>query len=152
MSKWSTFPPQRSFFSKIFTWQDQSRLYWWKKLKQQTQEESEVHIVQKYKEPKVEKPEIETLVVANGTIGAKPKDKGKSLPKSQRGSQVKHFCHHCGMQGHTRPNCFKLQALKRDDSLHGQDNSRRMPKGIQAKGESEGQLTGDVEKHFTMPS
>ena len=47
--------------------------------------------------PKVEKPEIETLVVANGTIGAKPKDKGKSLPKSQRGPQVKHFCHHCGI-------------------------------------------------------
>ena len=55
---------------------------------------------------------------------------------------MKHFCHHCGMQGHTRPNCFKFQALKRDDSL--QDNSRRMPKGIQAKRENEGQLIEDV--------
>ena len=71
---------------------------------------------------------------------------------SQRGPHVKHFCHHCGVREYTRPNCFKLQALKRVDSLHGQDNWRRMPKGIQAKGESEGQLTGDVEKHFTMPS
>ena len=26
---------------------------------------------------------------------AKPKAKGKSLPKSQRGPQVQHFCHHC---------------------------------------------------------
>ena len=92
--------------------------------------------------PKVEKPKIETSVVAKRTIGTKPKKKGKSLPKSQRGSQVKHFCHHCGMRGHTRPNCFKLQALKRDDSL--QDNSRRMPKGIQAKRENEGQLIEDV--------
>ena len=92
--------------------------------------------------PKVEKPKIETSVVAKRTIGTKPKKKGKSLPKSQRGPQVKHFCHHCGMRGHTRPNCFKLQALKRDDSL--QDNSRRMPKGIQAKGENEGQLIEDV--------
>ena len=38
--------------------------------------------------------------------------KGKSLPKSQRGSRTKHFCHHCGLQGHTRLNCHKLKALK----------------------------------------
>ena len=57
---------------------------------------------------------------------------------------MKHLCHHCGVQGHTRPNCFKLQALKRADSLCGRDNSRRMPKGIQAKGENEGKLIGDV--------
>ena len=38
--------------------------------------------------------------------------KGKSLPKSQRGPRTNHFCHHCGIQGHTRPNCHKLQALK----------------------------------------
>ena len=84
---------------------------------------------------KVEKLEIEKLVVAKRTIGVKPKDKGKSLPKSQRGPQVKHFCHHYGVQWHTRPNCFKLQALKTTDFVHGQDKSRRMPKGIHAKGE-----------------
>ena len=28
---------------------------------------------------------------------AKPKAKGKSLPKPQRGPQVQHFCHHCGV-------------------------------------------------------
>ena len=42
----------------------------------------------------------------------KPKGKGKSLPKSQRGLRTQHFCHHCGIQGHIRPNCHKLQALK----------------------------------------
>ena len=42
----------------------------------------------------------------------KPKCNGKSLPKSQRGPRTQHFCHHCGIQGHTRPNCHKLQALK----------------------------------------
>ena len=93
---------------------------------------------------KVEKPKIETHVDAKRTIGAKPKEKGKSLPKSQRGPQVKHFCHYRGRQGHTRPNCFKLQALKRTDSLRDQDNSRRMPKQAQAKGENEGHLIGDV--------
>ena len=45
----------------------------------------------------------------------KPKAKGKSLPKPQRGPQVQHFCHHCGVQGHTRPNCYKLHALKKAD-------------------------------------
>ena len=38
--------------------------------------------------------------------------KGKSLRKSQRGPRTKHFCRHCGLQGHTRPNCHKLRALK----------------------------------------
>ena len=48
------------------------------------------------------------------------------------------------MRGYARPNCFKLQVLKRADSLRGQDNSRRMPKGTKAKGENEEQLIGDV--------
>ena len=31
------------------------------------------------------KPEIETLAIVKRTIGAKPKERGKSLPKNQRG-------------------------------------------------------------------
>ena len=89
----------------------------------------------------VEKPKVKTPVVATKrTVGAKP--------KSQKGPQVKHFCHYCGVRGHTRPNCFKLQALKRANSLRGQDSSRRMPKGNQAKGENERQLIGDVTEMF----
>ena len=42
----------------------------------------------------------------------KPKGNGKSLLKSQRGPRTQHFYHHFGIQGHTRPNCHKLQALK----------------------------------------
>ena len=90
------------------------------------------------------KPEIETPAVVKRTIGAKPKEKGKSLPKNQRGPQVKHLCHHYGAQGHTRPNCFKLHALKKADSMCGQENSRRRPRGAQAKGDSEGHLIGDI--------
>ena len=58
----------------------------------------------------------------------KPKGKGKSLPKSQRGPRTQHFCHHCGIQGHTRPNCRKLQALKNSSAQrlkgprHGKGN------------------------------
>ena len=42
----------------------------------------------------------------------KSKAQGKSLPKSQRGLRTQHFCHHCGIQGHTKPNCHKVWALK----------------------------------------
>ena len=58
----------------------------------------------------------------------KPKAKGKSLPKSQRGSRTKHFCHHCGLQGHTIPNWHKLRALKNSSAQrsrgprHGKGN------------------------------
>ena len=58
--------------------------------------------------------------VANQQVLNKPRNqsvvrteaKGKSLHKSQRGPRVQHFYHHCGQQGHTRPNCHKLRALK----------------------------------------
>ena len=83
-------------------------------------------------------------LVVKRTIHAKPKEKGKSLPKNQRGPQVKHLCHHCGVQGHTRPNYFKLLALKKADSMCGQESSKRRPKGAQGKGDSEGHIIGDV--------
>ena len=38
--------------------------------------------------------------------------RAKSLPQSQRGPRTNHMCHHCGLQGHTRPNCHKLRALR----------------------------------------
>ena len=57
---------------------------------------------------------------------------------------MKHFCHHYGVQGHIRPNCFKLHALKKADSMHGQEISKRRPKGAQVKGDSEGHLIGDI--------
>ncbi|XP_023884964.1 uncharacterized protein LOC111997132 [Quercus suber] len=92
----------------------------------------------------LEKPKVEIPTVEKKDISQKPKAKGKSLPKNQSGPQVKYFCHHYGVRGHIRPNCFKLHAVKRADFLHDQGNSRRMPRGNQAKGENEGQLIGDV--------
>ena len=57
----------------------------------------------------------------------KPKGKGKSLPKSQKGLKTQHFCHHYGIHGHTRPNCHKLQALKNlgDQRSRGPRNDQR---------------------------
>ena len=79
------------------------------------------------------KPKIETPTVVKRTIGARPKERGKSLPKNQREPQVKYLCHHCGAQGHIRPNCFKLHALKKADYMRGQESSKRRPRGAQAK-------------------
>ena len=45
----------------------------------------------------VEKPKIEILIVEEKDIGPKSKAKGNLLPKNQRGPQVRHFCHHCGI-------------------------------------------------------
>ena len=92
----------------------------------------------------VEKPQIKIPIIEKKDIGPKLKAKGKSLPTNQRGPQVKYFRHHCGIRGHTRPNCFKFHALRRADSLHAQGNTRRMSRGKQAKEETNGQLIGDV--------
>ena len=55
------------------------------------------------------------------------KAKGKSLPRSQRGPRTNHVCHHCGLQGHTRPNCYKLRALRNasDQKSRGLRNNNR---------------------------
>ena len=90
----------------------------------------------KAKEPMVATPSVENVKVEKKPNGiaqkvltkpqnpfvAKPKAKGKSLPKTQKGPQVQHFYHHCGIRGHTRPNCYKLHSLKKADSqkLKGQ--------------------------------
>ena len=50
----------------------------------------------------VEKPKIEIPIVEKKDIEPKSKAKRKSLPKSQRGPQVRHFCHHCGIQEGTQ--------------------------------------------------
>ena len=55
------------------------------------------------------------------------KARGKSLPRSQRGPRTNHFYHHCGLQGHTRPNCHKLKALNNssDQRSRGPRNDKR---------------------------
>ena len=55
------------------------------------------------------------------------KARGKSLQRSQRGPRTNHVCHHCGLQGHTRPNFHKLRALKNasDQRSKGPKNDKR---------------------------
>ena len=57
----------------------------------------------------------------------RPEAKGKSLPGSQRCPRMNHVCHHCGLQGHSRPNCHKLRVLKNasDQRSRGPRNDKR---------------------------
>ena len=94
-----------------------------------------VNISKEMKFVKAKEPVVETLVVEKvkpekkrnvtnqrfltkppNQLVVKPKGKGKSLPKSQRGSRTQHFYHQCGIPGHIKPNCHKLQALKNSNA------------------------------------
>ena len=39
--------------------------------------------------------------------------KNSNLPRDKKHDRPLWVCHFCGKAGHTRPNCFKLQAAKR---------------------------------------
>ena len=86
--------------------------------------------------PTVEKAKVEKKKnVADQRVLNKPRNKavvrsepkGKSLPRSQKGSRMNHVYHHCGLQGHTRSNCHKLRALKNasDQRSRGPRNDKR---------------------------
>ena len=96
------------------------------------------------KKPKVIAQQVSTK--PPNPVVAKLKAKGKSLPKSQRESQTQHFCHHCGIRGHTRPNCYKLWALKNGSSQRpsGQRNGKGNLK--QSKGGEADSNIGDMMK------
>ena len=76
----------------------------------------------------------------------KPKAKGKSLPKAQKGPQTQHFCHHCGVREHTRPNCHKFQALKNAGSQRPRGQGKGKGNHKQSKGREVDPNIGDVMK------
>ena len=86
--------------------------------------------------PTVEKAKVEKKkIVADQKMQNKPHNqsmvrseaRAKSLSQSQRGPRTNHVCHHYGLQGHTRPNCHKLRALKNatDQRSRGPRNDKR---------------------------
>ena len=78
----------------------------------------------------------------------KPKGKGKSLPKSRRSPRTQHFCRHCGTQGHTRPNCHLLKALKNASTQRsrGPRNDKRNWTAKQSRGQKGDLKVTDVIK------
>ena len=55
------------------------------------------------------------------------KSRAKSRPRSQRDPRLNYVRHHCGLQGHTRPNCQKLRAINNATAprSRGPRNERR---------------------------
>ena len=86
------------------------------------------------------------LIKSSNPIVAKPKAKGKSLLKAQRGPQTQHFCHHCGIWGHITPNYHKLQALKNASPQRPKRQWKGNGKPKQSKGQEVEPVIGDVMK------
>ena len=59
----------------------------------------------------------------------------KSRPRPQKGPRSTYVCHHCGLQGHTRPNCQKLRAKNNatPQRSRGPRNDRRNWAGEQSR-------------------
>ena len=85
--------------------------------------------------PTAEKPMIEEkrnvgnerlLNSRNQSVG-RSKSRAKSRRRPQRGPRSNYVCHHCGLQGHTRPNCQKLRAMNSStpQRSRGPRNDRR---------------------------
>ena len=89
----------------------------------------------------------QVLIKSRNQSVVKSEAKGKSLPKPQRGPRTKHFYHHCGLQGHIRPNCHKLKALK--NSSVQRSREPRHGKGNWTAKQSKGQ-EGDLRVRDVM--
>ena len=86
------------------------------------------------------------LTKSPNPIVAKPKAKGKSLFKEKRGPQIEHYCHHCGIRGHTSPNWYKLQSLKNADLQKPRRQGKGNWKPKQPNGQGEEPVMSDVMK------
>ena len=62
----------------------------------------------------------ENIDKGKSILGAPPKLEKKEVKKvNNKKSQPKkpHLCHHCGVSGHTRPNCYKWLATQQSNSM-----------------------------------
>ena len=68
-------------------------------------------------------------------LGAPPKLDKKEIknPRAKKGNTQKpkqkkhHFCHHCGVAGHTRSNCYKWLATQQSNSIIASRNQNQFP-------------------------
>ena len=68
-------------------------------------------------------------------LGAPPKLDKKEIknPRAKKGNTQKpkqkkqHFCHLCGVVGHTRPNCYKWLAIQKSNSMIASRDQNQFP-------------------------
>ena len=72
--------------------------------------------------PKLDKKEVKN-----------PRDKKGNTPKPKQKKQ--HFCHHCGIAGHTRPNCYKWLATQQSNNMIASRNQNQFPSSFASLGD-----------------
>ena len=72
--------------------------------------------------PKLDKKEVKN-----------PRDKKGNTPKPKQKKQ--HFCHHCGIAGHARPNCYKWLATQQSNNMIASRNQNQFPSSFASLGD-----------------
>ena len=68
------------------------------------------HAAEKLKMEEKKNVENQRVLNPRNQYVSRSESRAKSRPRPQRGPRSTYVCHHCGLQGHTRPNCQKLRA------------------------------------------
>ena len=76
-------------------------------------------------------------------LGSPPKLNKKEIknPRAKKGNSQKpkqkkqHFCHHCGVAGHTRPNCYKWLATQKSNSMITSGDQNQLPSSFAPLGD-----------------
>ena len=76
-------------------------------------------------------------------LGALPKLDKKEIknPRAKKGNTQKpkqkkqHFCHHCGVAKHTRPNCYKWLATQKNNSMIASGDQNQFPSSFAPLGD-----------------
>ena len=62
-------------------------------------------------------------------------------PRAKKGNNQKskqkkqHLCHHCGVTGHTRPNCYKWLATQQSHNMISSGNHNQFPSSFSSLGD-----------------
>ena len=85
----------------------------------------------------------ENIDKGKSILGAPPKLDKKEIknPRAKKGNTQKpkqkkqHFCHHCGVIGHTRPNYYKWLAIQKSNSMITSRDQNQFPSSFARLGD-----------------
>ena len=85
----------------------------------------------------------ENIDKGKSILGAPPKLDKKEIknPRAKKGNTQKpkqkkqHFCHHCGVVGHTRPNYYKWLAIQKSNSMITSRDQNQFPSSFAPLGD-----------------
>ena len=85
----------------------------------------------------------ENIEEGKSILGAPPKLDKKEIknPRAKKGNtqtpkqKKQHFCHHCGVIGHTRPNCYKWLVIQKSNSMIASRDQNQFPSSFAPLGD-----------------